>query len=45
VSLEENKDLIRGYLSAIDTNDADDWDLLDHYIAEDFVRIILQPRG
>jgi predicted ester cyclase len=37
VSLEENKDLIRRYLSAIDTNDADDWDLLDHYIAEDFV--------
>jgi len=37
VSLEENKDLIRRYLSAIDTNDADDWDLLDNYIAEDFV--------
>jgi predicted ester cyclase len=37
VSLEENKDLIRRYFSAIDTNQADDWDLLDNYIAEDFV--------
>jgi predicted ester cyclase len=37
VSLEENKDLIRRYVSAIDTNQADDWDVLDNYIAEDFV--------
>jgi hypothetical protein len=28
VSLKEDKDLIRRYLSAIDTNEADDWDLL-----------------
>ncbi len=37
MSLEENKDLIRRYISAIDANDADNWDLLDTYIAEDFV--------
>jgi predicted ester cyclase len=37
VSPEENKDLIRRYVSAIDTNQADDWDVLDNYIAEDFV--------
>ena len=37
MSLEENKDLIRRYVSAIDTNQADDWDVLDNYIAEDFV--------
>ncbi len=37
MSLEENKDLIRRYLSAIDANDGDNWDVLDNYIAEDFV--------
>lgn len=37
MSLEENKDLIRRYFSAIDTNEADDWDVLDNYIAESFV--------
>jgi predicted ester cyclase len=37
LSLEENKHLIRRYLSVIDTNTADDWDVLDNYIAEDFV--------
>lgn len=36
-SLEENKDLIRRYIEAIDTNDSDDWSVLDEYIAEDFV--------
>jgi len=37
VSLEENKGLIRRYLSAIDANDSDNWDVLDNYIAEEFV--------
>ena len=37
MSLEENKDLIRRYMSAIDANDTDNWDLLDDYIAEDFL--------
>ncbi len=37
MSLEVNKDLIRRYLSAIDSNEAGDWDVLDDYIAEDFV--------
>ena len=37
MSLDENKDLIRSYLSAIDANKADDWDVLDNYLAEDFV--------
>jgi predicted ester cyclase len=37
VSLEGNKDLIRRYMSAIDANDGDNWDVLDDYIAEDFV--------
>jgi hypothetical protein len=29
--------LIRRYFSAVDANEADDWDVLDNYIAEDFV--------
>ena len=37
MSLQDNKDLIRRYLSAIDANDSDNWDVLDNYIAEDFV--------
>jgi predicted ester cyclase len=37
VSLDENKDLIRRYLSAIDANKSDDWEMLDSYIAEGFV--------
>jgi hypothetical protein len=37
MSLEVNKELIRRYLSAVDSNEADDWDLLDDYIAEGFV--------
>lgn len=37
MSLEENKDLIRRYLSAIDANQTDNWDVLDNYIADDFV--------
>jgi predicted ester cyclase len=34
---EENKDLIRRYIRAIDDNRSDDWSVLDEYIAEDFV--------
>jgi predicted ester cyclase len=37
VSLEANKDLIRRYIEAIDTNESDGWSILDEYIAEDFV--------
>jgi predicted ester cyclase len=37
VSLEENKDLIRRYMSTIDANDGGNWDVLDNYIAENFV--------
>ncbi|HWF69230.1 MAG TPA: ester cyclase [Mycobacterium sp.] len=37
MSLEENKDLIQRYMSAIDADDAGNWDLLDDYIAQDFV--------
>jgi predicted ester cyclase len=34
---EENKELIRRYIRAIDDNRSDDWSVLDEYIAEDFV--------
>jgi hypothetical protein len=37
VSLEENKNLIRRYIQAIDDNQTSDWGILDEYIAEDFV--------
>ena len=37
VSLDENKDLIRRYIDAIDDNQTSDWSALDEYIAEDFV--------
>ena len=37
MSAEENKDLIRRYLEAIDANESADWTVLDEYIAEDFV--------
>jgi predicted ester cyclase len=37
VALEENKDLIRRYVEAIDRNESGDWSILDQYIAEDFV--------
>jgi predicted ester cyclase len=37
MSLEENKELIRRYLSAIDANQTNDWEVLDDYIADDFV--------
>ena len=37
MSLEENKNLIRSYVQAIDENQASNWGILDQYIAEDFV--------
>jgi predicted ester cyclase len=37
VSLDENKDLIRRYIQAIDDNPTSDWSVLDEYIAENFV--------
>jgi steroid delta-isomerase-like uncharacterized protein len=37
VSLEQNKDLIRRYVQAIDDNKSSDWSILDEYIADDFV--------
>ncbi len=37
MSPEENKDLIRRYIQAVDDNQAGDWGMLDEYIAEDFV--------
>ena len=37
MSLDENKDLIRRYIQAIDDNETSDWSVLDEYIAEDFV--------
>ena len=37
MSAQENKDLIRRYIQAVDSNDSDDWSVIDEYIAEDFV--------
>jgi predicted ester cyclase len=37
VSPEENKELIRRYIEAVDANESGDWSMLDEYIAEDFV--------
>jgi predicted ester cyclase len=37
MSLEENKDVIRRYIEAVDANESDDWSVIDEYIAEDFV--------
>src|ERR671936_1752122 len=34
---EENKELIRRYIEAVDANESGDWSVLDEYIAEDFV--------
>jgi predicted ester cyclase len=33
----ENKELIRRYIAAIDGNDSDDWSVIDEYVAEDFI--------
>jgi predicted ester cyclase len=37
LSADENKDLIRRYIEAVDNNHTSDWSILDEYIAEDFV--------
>ena len=37
MSADENKDLIRRYIEAVDDNHTSDWSILDEYIAEDFV--------
>ena len=37
MSAEENKQLVRRYIQAIDDNQTSDWSVLDEYIAEDFV--------
>ena len=37
MSTDENKELIRRYIEAIDDNQTSDWSVLDDYIAEDFV--------
>jgi predicted ester cyclase len=37
MSVEDNKNLIRWYIQAIDENQTGDWGILDEYIAEDFV--------
>jgi predicted ester cyclase len=37
MSLDENKDLIRRYIRAVDDNTSSDWSVIDEYIAEDFV--------
>lgn len=34
---DENKDLIRRYIQAIDDNQTSDWSILDEYLALDFV--------
>lgn len=37
MSAEANKDLIQRYIEAIDENETSDWNILDEFIAEDFV--------
>jgi len=37
MAAEENKQLIRRYIEAIDENQTSDWSFLDEYIEEDFV--------
>jgi steroid delta-isomerase-like uncharacterized protein len=37
MSTEENKDLIRRYIQAVDDNQTGDWDILDDYIGDEFV--------
>lgn len=37
MSAEDNKDLIRRYIEAVDANDSSDWSVIDEYLAEDFV--------
>src|SRR5687768_9363186 len=37
MSLEDNKQLIRRYMQAVDENASNDWSILDDFLAEDFV--------
>lgn len=37
MSPEENKDLIRRYIEAIDANDSSDWSVLEEFMAEEFI--------
>ena len=37
MSVEENKQLIRRYIQAVDDNQTSDWSIIDEFIAEDFV--------
>lgn len=37
MSSDQNKDLIRRYIQAVDDNQTSDWSVLDDYISEDFV--------
>ena len=34
---DQNKQLIRDYIDAIDANDTSDWSVIDRYVSEDFV--------
>ena len=37
MTADDNKDLIRRYIEAVDNNHSSDWSVIDDYIAEDFV--------
>ena len=37
MSVEENKQLVQRYIEAVDDNQSSDWNVLDDYLAEDFV--------
>jgi predicted ester cyclase len=37
MSPEENKNLVRRYIEAIDANDSSDWSVLEEFIATDFI--------
>jgi steroid delta-isomerase-like uncharacterized protein len=37
MSVEANKELVRRYIQTIDDHDSSDWDILDEFLAEDFV--------
>jgi steroid delta-isomerase-like uncharacterized protein len=34
---EENKELVRRYMEAVDANESGDWDVLDEFLAPEFV--------
>ena len=37
MSSDENKDLVRRYIEAVDANQSSDWSILDQFIADDFI--------